>query len=181
MKVGSHNLKLAWIFAIERHFQSAGRGFTLIELLVVIAIIGILAAMLLPVLSRAKKKASEISCLSNQKQLALAWRMYADENDGRIVNLSTYLSPTSEPLSGTNTPWRTDLFNGQLVVTVPVGYSYEQAYIYMVKMGFQQPTPTVSGPLSGSTPPIRTSFTVPATGDPDCQLTRALPGTAILG
>ena len=57
------------------------KKFTLIELLVVVAIIGILASLLLPTLGKARKKAKAVSCLSNQKQLGIAFVMYAGNND----------------------------------------------------------------------------------------------------
>jgi len=62
------------------------RGFTLIELLVVIAIIAVLMGILMPALQSAREQGQRASCLGNMRQLGLAWTMYADQNDGKIVH-----------------------------------------------------------------------------------------------
>jgi prepilin-type N-terminal cleavage/methylation domain-containing protein/prepilin-type processing-associated H-X9-DG protein len=79
----------------EKATSHGSPGFTLIELLVVIAIIAILAAMLLPALSKAKIRAQGIQCMNNTKHLTLAWRMYAE--DSREVLPFAYATTANAP------------------------------------------------------------------------------------
>jgi len=104
-------------------------GFTLIELLVVIAIIAILAALLLPALASAKKRATQSTCLSNQKQLALAWMMFADDNSDLVVGFGTTAA----------TDWRVE--PGLVTTTPPAGLAGDDLLKWLFQQGYK------NGPL----------------------------------
>jgi prepilin-type N-terminal cleavage/methylation domain-containing protein len=78
------------------------RAFTLIELLVVIAIIGILASLLLPAMNKGKLKAYGIACMNSHRQLSIAWRMYSDDNQDKLLYAS-------------ENPWKPETLDGAWV------------------------------------------------------------------
>jgi prepilin-type N-terminal cleavage/methylation domain-containing protein len=96
--------------------RTARRGFTLIELLVVIAIIAILAAILFPVFAKAREKARQTKCLSNQRQIALACMMYAQDNDETLPTSGNVWTSIGIDAKILTCPTTGD--------TQPIGYSY---------------------------------------------------------
>jgi prepilin-type N-terminal cleavage/methylation domain-containing protein/prepilin-type processing-associated H-X9-DG protein len=105
-------------------------GFTLIELLVVIAIIAILAAMILPVLSRAQMKARQVNCLSNQKQLIMAWLIYADENNDVLVVNANNVAQAAGVVG-----WVDDIMQWDFPPSPSWAQNYDSSYLYNSLLG----------------------------------------------
>jgi prepilin-type N-terminal cleavage/methylation domain-containing protein/prepilin-type processing-associated H-X9-DG protein len=98
-------------------------AFTLVELLVVIAIIALLMAVLLPALNRAREQGKRIVCLSNLKQLTLAWMNYASANNDKLVNGAPF-NPGGTPPAGTCPLPPTGLSADVLAIVPPVGSTF---------------------------------------------------------
>ena len=105
-------------------------GFTLIELLVVIAIIAILAAILLPVLGRAKRKAEQTQCLSNQKELIYAWLIFADENNDQLV-----VNANNVAQAGGVVGWVDDIMQWDFPPSASWPQNYDTSYLYNALLG----------------------------------------------
>jgi prepilin-type N-terminal cleavage/methylation domain-containing protein/prepilin-type processing-associated H-X9-DG protein len=121
--------------------KECSHAFTLVELLVVIAVIGILASLLMTALAGSKAKAQGVFCLSNVKQLAAAWLMYADDHNGRLAN--NFGGTDAQ----TNNNWVADLLDWDLTSDntniAPLTQASLGSYVSQVAAVYRCPADTV--------------------------------------
>ena len=111
-------------FDPRRHI--GGRAITLIELHAVIAIIPILAALLLPTLSRSKASAKAAQCTSNHRQMAVAWRMYCDDNLDQVCAVGAWVAGNvSKPQDATNALLLVDPMQALFARYIPTAAIYK--------------------------------------------------------
>src|SRR5579864_1785115 len=126
------------------------RAFTLIELMVVIAIIAILAAMLMPALSRAKTKAQQTACLNNLKQLQTGWMLYVDDHENTMPLNDNRNTSFSHNTSTTNS-W----VAGDATLSADLGYLKAGTIYSYVGSPFVYHCPSDNSPVTGSNAVLR--------------------------
>jgi prepilin-type N-terminal cleavage/methylation domain-containing protein/prepilin-type processing-associated H-X9-DG protein len=130
--------------------RSRRPGFTLIELLVVIAIIAILASILFPVFAKAREKARQASCQSNEKQLGLGFLQYVQDYDETYPLGNTSVFPVPGYYGGQGTGWANEIYTyvkstgvykcpDDTVTGAAVSYAYNGALVYSLGPGYYNP------------------------------------------
>lgn len=144
----------------RRQLSAPGQGFTLIELLVVIAIIAILAAMLLPALTRAKLKAQGVQCMNNGKQMMFTWRLYVDDNADKVPSAwggqgdwmpGNSMTWVGNPMADGANPYNWDIETLKQSPLWP--YCGNSPGIWRCPADSQYPCVASSGPLKGQAVP----------------------------